>query len=160
MKSTLAFIILFFCLNLQGQERYANIDGQKFLIKESGVGNVTVIFESGMPDSLEAWGSIPDTVASYAHVFLYDRADIGKSDSSRLKRIIPNMVYMKNLNMSKDLPIILVYASKSNWYKYHKKIIIGFKNARITELEGGHYIHRDHPDLILKYIKELTLRTN
>ena len=70
------------------------------------------------------------------------------------------MVYMKNLNMSKDLPIILVSASKSNWYKYHKKIITGFKNARIIELEGGHYIHRDHPDLILKYIKELTLRTH
>ena len=252
MKSTLAFIILFFCLNLQGQERYSNVDGQKFRIKEYGGGKVTVIFESGMSDSLEAWGSIPDTVASYAHVFLYDRADIGKSDSSRLKRtipnmvaelksilnheninppyilvghslggyitryfssqfsgdvkglllldpapeaywksmsekklkeyieggtewyrtkhapkyskewfqFIPNMVYMKNLNMPKDLPIILVSASKSNWYKYHKKIITCFKNAKLIELEGGHYIHRDHQDLILKYIKELTIQTN
>jgi predicted esterase YcpF (UPF0227 family) len=200
-----------------------------------------------MSDSLEAWGSIPDSVARFAHVFLYDRADIGKSDSSRQKRtipnmvielrsilnqqnirplyilvghslggyitryfssqfpndvkgllmldpapeaywksmskkelqkyikggtewyntkflpgyrkewleFIPNMVYMKNLNIPKDLPVILVSASESKWYKYQKKQITGMKNARQIELEGGHYIHRNHPDLIIKYIREL-----
>lgn len=252
MKSISTFTLLFFCLNLHGQERYINIEGQKFRIKEYGVGDVTVIFENGMSDSLEAWGSIPDTVALFAHVFLYDRADIGKSDSSRQERtipnmvlelksilkqaninppfilvghslggyitryfssqfpndvkglllldpapeafwesmskrklkeyieggtewyrtkhapkywkewyqFIPNMVYMKNLNISKDLPVILVSATESNWYKYHEKIIAGFKNARHIELAGGHYIHRNHPDLIVKYIKELTSLTN
>ncbi|MGA2408502.1 MAG: hypothetical protein ABSF81_17390 [Bacteroidales bacterium] len=80
MKNVFAFILLFLCLNLQGQERYVSIDGQKFRIKEFGVGDVTVIFENGMSDSLEAWGAIPDTVALFAHVFFYDRADIGKSD--------------------------------------------------------------------------------
>jgi pimeloyl-ACP methyl ester carboxylesterase len=92
MKSIFTFTILFFCLNLHGQERYISIDGQKFRIKEFGVGDVTVIFESGMSDSLEAWRAIPDTVALFTHVFLYDRADIGKSDTSRLERTIPNMV--------------------------------------------------------------------
>jgi len=92
VKSLLTFFLFFTCLFLYGQERYVNIDGQKFRIKEYGVGDVTVIFESGMSDSLEAWGLIPDTVASFAHVFLYDRADIGKSDTSRQKRTIPNMV--------------------------------------------------------------------
>jgi len=92
MKSILAFVLLIFCLNLLAQERYVDINGQKFRIKEFGTGKVTVIFESGMSDSLEAWGVIPDTVALFTHVFLYDRADIGKSDSSRQKRTIPNMV--------------------------------------------------------------------
>jgi alpha/beta hydrolase fold len=248
MKSAFTIILLFFFLNLHGQERYVNLDGQKFRIKEFGTGDLTVIFESGMSDSLEAWGAIPDTVALFAHVFLYDRADIGKSDSSGQKRTIPNMVselksilnhesinppyilvghslggyitryfssqypddvtglllldpapeaywesmtkeelkkyieggtewyrtkyapkywkewfqfipniaYMKNLNISRDLPIILVSASESNWYKYHEKIIAGFKSARHVELVGGHYIHRSHPDLIIKYIKELS----
>jgi hypothetical protein len=248
MKSILIITLLSFCLILDGQERYANIDRQKFRIKEFGTGNPAVIFESGMSDSLEAWGSIPDTVALFAHVFLYDRADIGKSDTSReertipnmvkeLKRIldqenigppfilvghslggyitryfssqfpdevkglllldpspeaywesmsgkelkkyieggtewyrsrfkpkywkewfqfIPNMVYMKNLNISEDLKIILVSASESNWYKYQKEQISGLKNARQIELTGGHYIHKNHPDLIVKYIRELT----
>jgi pimeloyl-ACP methyl ester carboxylesterase len=239
-------------LFLYGQERYVNIDGQKFRIKEYGSGDITVIFESGMSDSLEAWGVIPDTVASFAHVFLYDRADIGKSDTSRQKRtipnmvlelrsildqenirppyilvghslggyitryfssqfsndvkgllmldpapeaywqsmserklrkyieggtewynnkfppkyrkewfeFIPNMVYMKNLNIPNDLPIVLVSASKSKWYKYHKKQIIGMENAKQIKLKGGHYIHRNHPDLIVKYIQELVTIAN
>ena len=45
---------------------------KSFVFKEFGVGGKTVIFESGQSDSLEAWGSIPDTVASFAHVFLKD----------------------------------------------------------------------------------------
>jgi hypothetical protein len=52
MKNVFAFILLFLCLNLQGQEWYVSIDGQKFRIKEFGVGDVTVIFENGMSDSL------------------------------------------------------------------------------------------------------------
>jgi pimeloyl-ACP methyl ester carboxylesterase len=248
VRSIFTFTLLFFCLIQRGQERFVNIDGQKFRIKEYGTGELTVIFESGMSDSLEAWGAIPDTVALFSHVFLYDRADIGKSDTSRQKRTIPNMVlelksilkqeninppyilvghslggyitryfasqypddvkglllldpapeaywesmtkkeltkyieggtewyrtkhapkyrkewyqfipnmaYMKNLKIPGDLPIILVSASESNWYKYHTKIISGFKNARHIVLTGGHYIHRNHPDLIVEYIKELT----
>ncbi|MCX6255739.1 MAG: alpha/beta hydrolase [Bacteroidia bacterium] len=251
MKSIFTFILLFICLSLHSQERYVSIDGQKFFIKEFGVGDITVIFENGMSDSLEAWGAIPDTVALFTHVFLYDRADIGKSDSSRQERTIPNMVlelksilkheninppyilvghslggyitryfssqfpddvkglllldpapeafwesmskrklkkyieggnewyrtkhapkywkewhqfilnmvYMKNLNISKNLPIILVSATESNWYKYHEKIIAGFKNARHVELAGGHYLHINHPDLIVGYIKELSSPT-
>jgi pimeloyl-ACP methyl ester carboxylesterase len=251
MKSILIFSLLILCLTLDGQERYTSVDGQKFRIKEFGKGTPTVIFESGMSDSLEAWGSIPDTVALFAHMFLYDRADIGKSDTSieertipnmvkELKRIldqeniappfilvghslggyitryfssqfpddvkglllldpspeaywesmsekelkkyiaggtewyrtrfkpkywkewfrfIPNMVYMKNLNISKDLSIILVSATESNWYKYQKEQIKGFNNARQIEMTGGHYIHRNHPDLIVKYIRELASAT-
>jgi pimeloyl-ACP methyl ester carboxylesterase len=247
MKSILISVLFIFCLTLAGQERYADIDGQKFRIKEFGAGNLTVIFESGMSDSLEAWGALPDTIALFTHVFLYDRADIGKSDSSRQKRtipnmvselksilkyeninppyifvghsmggyiaryfssqypdnvkgvllfdpapeeywqsmttnelneyikggtewyrtkhkpkyskewvqFIPNMVYMKDLTIRADLPFFLISASASNWYKYHEKILAGFKNARHIELAGGHYIHREHPDLAIKYIKEL-----
>jgi pimeloyl-ACP methyl ester carboxylesterase len=236
---------------LDGQERYVNIDGQKFRIKEFGVGDVTVIFESGMSDSLETWGTIPDTVASFAHVFLYDRADIGKSDPSRQERtipnmvlelksilihenvfppfvlvghslggyitryfssqypddvkglllldpapeaywesmskkelrkyieggtnwyrtrfkpqywkewhqFIPNMVYLKNLKISRELPIILVSATESNWYNYQRKQIDSFKNARQIELTGVHHIYKNHPALIVEYIKELSSAT-
>jgi len=79
MKSIISYVLLILCVNLYGQERYADVAGQKFRIKEFGTGNITVIFESGMSDSLEAWGTIPDTVALFAHVFQYDRADIGPS---------------------------------------------------------------------------------
>jgi pimeloyl-ACP methyl ester carboxylesterase len=247
MKSIFIIILMTFYLGLYGQERYINIEGQKFSIKEFGEGEITVIFESGMSDSIEVWDSVPDSVAKFTRVFLYDRADIGKSDTSRQLRTIPNMVnelrkilkhedidppyvlaghslggmitryfsshyadevkglllldpppetfwdnmskrelkkyikggnewyrtkfarryrgewfqfipnleYMRNLNIPKELPVILVSASAWNWYNYHKEIIVGFENAKHIELAGEHHIHKNHPDLIIGYIKEL-----
>ena len=249
MKQLTILLLLLNCSCVYGQERYVTIDRQKFRIKEFGKGDVTVIFESGMSDSLEAWGSLPDSISDYARVFLYDRADIGKSDTSIQERTIPNMVnelqsilkaeqinhpyvfvghslggligryfssqypdqvkglllldpapeafwenmskrklnkylkggnewyrtkhkpiyrkewyqlipnlaYMKDLNIPPDLPVILVTASQSQWYQYHEAIISGLHNAYHVELEGGHYIHRDHPGLIIEYIKDLII---
>ena len=247
MKNILTIVLLLSYLSLYGQERYTNIDGQKYRIKEMGKGDITVIFESGMSDSLDVWDSIPNSISKFTRAFLYDRADIGKSDTSTLQRTIPNMVYelkrilkkedikppyvlvghslgglitryysseysdevkglllldpspeaywdemsdkqleeyinggnewyrtrfepkyrkewyqfipnlkyMKKLKIPKDLPIILVSATAWNWYKYHSKILIGFENTKHIQLEGEHHIYKDHPDLIVGYIREL-----
>jgi len=240
-------LIILYCYSSYGQERFVAIDEQKYRIKEFGEGNVTIIFESGMSDSLEVWGSIPDSLAKSARVFLYDRADIGKSDTSRLERTIPNMVfelrsilndqnldppyilvghslgglitryfasnypaevkglllldpapesfwnsmskkdlqeyikggnewyekkfpekyrkewyqfipnlsYMNDLKINKQMPVILVSATAWKWYKYHEDILKGLKNSQHVELEGEHHIFKYHPDLIIKYINEL-----
>ena len=246
MKIVFSFIFIVLCLKPYCQERYVSVEGQKYRIKTLGTGEITVIFESGASDSLEVWGSLPDTIAKYARVFLYDRADIGKSDTSRQERIIPNIVnelqnilkvaeihppyvfvshsfgglisryftsqnpqqvkglllldptpeayynqmskrelekfisygnelnrvhpprlrkewnqfvvnldYMKNLKIPSDLPIILVSASQTNLYQYQDKIISGLSKAIHVKSEGTHYIYRDHPDLIIGYIKNL-----
>jgi len=247
MKKEMTIGLLLYYSCLYCQERYAIIDQQKYHIKEFGKGDFTVIFESGMSDSLDVWGAIPDSIAKFARVFLYDRADIGKSDTSKIERTIPNMVfelrtilenqqikppyilvghsfggcitrffasnypyevkglllldpapesywnsmskkdlrkyikegfewyetkfteryrkewyqfipnlaYMNNLNIDKYLPIILVSATAWNWYKYHEDILIGFENSKHIELEGEHHIFINHPDLIIKYIREL-----
>ena len=248
MKTFSVATLLTLCIILNGQERFTNSNGQKFRIKEFGSGSPTIIFESGMSDSLEIWGSIPDSVALFSRIFLYDRADIGKSDNSRQKRtipnmvqelkniltaeninppfilvghslggyltryfcsqfpndviglllldpspeaywesmskkelneyiqggtewyktrfkakywnewfeFIPNMVYMKNLKLTEDLPVILISATESNWYKYQKRQIADLKNAKQIELIGSHHIYKDHPDSIVKYIRELS----
>lgn len=244
-QATITLLLL--CSLAYGQERFITIDQQKFRIKESGSGNIAVIFESGMSDSLEIWGTIPDSIAKNARVFLYDRAGIGKSDTSRLERTIPNMVlelrrilqqekinppyilvghsmgglinryfasaypaevkglllldpvpesywnrmskkelekyieggnewyqtkfpenyrkewyqfipnlaYMDKLSINKDLPVILVSATAWKWYTYHKDILIGFNNPKHIELDGEHHIFKNHPSLVIQYIKEL-----
>ena len=246
-KTIFALMLLACCSQLYSQEKYSNVDGQKYLIKELGEGKVTVVFENGMSDSLEVWGAIPDSVAKFAKVFLYDRADIAKSDTSKSERIlptvvselrsilkkenvnppyilvghsyggmivryfaseysddvkglllldpcpesfwdsmskeeleeyikggnewyekkftqkyrkewyqfIPNMKYMKNLKIPEDLPITLVSATAWEWYKYHKDILTGFNNTKHVELDGEHHIFKNHPGLIIEYIKEL-----
>jgi len=232
---------------LAGQERYISISEQKYRIKEFGKGDLTVIFESGMSDSLETWGHIPDSVSLFARVFLYDRADIGKSDPSRQERtipnivaelkgilahemirppyilaghslggyitryftsqhplevkglllldpspdaywesmsekelkkysdggtdwyrtrfkpqywkewdaFIPNMIYMKDLEIPADLPVILVSATETNWYKYQSRQLKGLKKSRQILLTGSHHIYKDHPGMTVSYIKEL-----
>lgn len=248
MRINMIILPLMCCCFLNGQGRFVSVDGQRTWIKSFGNGEVTVVFESGMSDSIEVWGSIPDSVAKFAKVFLYDRADIGKSDTSFRERTIPNMVhelksvllqehldppyilvghslgslitryfssrypedvsglllldpspesywnqmsktelkeyidggnewyqskfekrywnewyqfipnleYMKDLEIPVDLPIILVSASAWNWFEFQREIIAGFENAKQIELEGEHHIFQNHPDSIVNYIKELT----
>ncbi|MFH0760856.1 MAG: alpha/beta hydrolase [Bacteroidota bacterium] len=91
MKWFLTILMVVFCSEAFSQERYVSIDGQKFRIKTAGAGATTVIFECGLADSLEVWDFLPDSVARFAKVFLYDRADIGKSDFSRQERTLPNL---------------------------------------------------------------------
>jgi pimeloyl-ACP methyl ester carboxylesterase len=235
---------------LPAQERFVTIDNQMYHIKEFGSGELTVIFENGMSDSIEVWGSIPDSIALSARVFLYDRAGIGKSGLSKIERTIPNMVselrgilkareikppyilvghslggiitryfasnypdevkglllldpapesywksmskkelkeyitggnewyetkfppeyrkewyqfipnldYMNDLRIDRNLPVILVSATAWGWYKYHEDIIKGFNNATHYELEGQHHIFKDHPAEIIGYIRELAGR--
>jgi hypothetical protein len=52
-----------------------------------------------------------------------------------------------------------VSGSEWKWYKYQKEQIAGLKNAKHIELTGGHYIHRDQPAIIIKYIKEMYSNT-
>lgn len=241
-------LVFLYAFTAYGQEKFVGVEGQRFHIRHIIRSNdLTVIFESGMSDSLEVWGSIPDSVAKFAGVFLYDRADIGKSDTSRRERTVPNMVselrailraediqppyvlvghslggfltryfvsqfpeevkglllldpspeafwnqmtakelreyirggnewyhtkfqprywgeweqfipnmkYMENLHIPADLPVILVSASAWHWYKYQEEILAGLTNARHIELKGQHHIFKDHPKLIIEYIKTL-----
>jgi pimeloyl-ACP methyl ester carboxylesterase len=105
MKRILFCLLLPFGLVTYGQERYISIDGQKYRIKEFGAGEMTVLFECGMSDSIEVWGSIPDSIALHSRVFMYDRADIGKSGPSGNERTIPNMVEeLRNILEDLKLP--------------------------------------------------------
>ncbi|MTI29977.1 alpha/beta fold hydrolase, partial [Xanthovirga aplysinae] len=76
----------------KGQERFVDINDSKFHIKEYGKGSPTVIFENGMASSMDTWKSIPDSISSMSNVLTYDRAGVGKSDTTFTARTIPNMV--------------------------------------------------------------------
>ncbi len=111
MKNAAFIGLLFCCSCIFCQERYIDVNQQKFRIKEFGNGDLTVLFESGMSDSLEVWGDIPDSIAKNAKVFLYDRADIGKSDTSSTERTLPNVVMeLRSIltNQNINPPYILV----------------------------------------------------
>lgn len=89
--SIIIAIVLTGC-STKEQERFVDINDSIFHIKEYGKGDLTIIFENGMASSMETWKSIPDSISRMSNVFSYDRAGIGKSETTSTKRTIPNMV--------------------------------------------------------------------
>ena len=87
MKSALNFILYLFALSSAafGQEKLVNVNGSNYNVLVKGLENrkendPVIIFESGMGVNLGNWKKILDKVSSFAAVFAYDRAGIGKSD--------------------------------------------------------------------------------
>ena len=68
-----------------GQEKSVTVNGNKYNVFVKGFENrkentPVIIFENGMGVDLGNWKKITDQVSSFAPVFAYDRAGIGKSD--------------------------------------------------------------------------------
>jgi pimeloyl-ACP methyl ester carboxylesterase len=92
------FLSIIIAISLAGcstkeKERFVDVNGSKFHIKEYGKGNPTVIFENGIASPMDTWKSIPHSISNVSNVLTYDRAGIGKSDTTSTKRTLPNMVH-------------------------------------------------------------------
>lgn len=90
-----------------------NIDGTmlyfEYINKSSGA--PTIVFDSGFAWGLENWQPIKDEVSSFANVFMYDRANVGKSENSiKHKHSKQNIVNLRNLLQKSEIkpPYILV----------------------------------------------------
>ncbi len=87
MKSALNFILYLFTFSSAafGQEKLVNVNGSNYNVLVKGLENrkendPVIIFESGMGVNLGNWKKIIEPISSFAAVFAYDRAGIGKSD--------------------------------------------------------------------------------
>jgi len=55
-------------------------DGRKLHYMEQGIGELTVVFESGMGMSRSTWGLVQPYIAAHTRTIVYDRAGSGKSE--------------------------------------------------------------------------------
>ena len=69
-----------------------DVGGYKLHVIESGKGSPSVILEAGFACFSLVWDLVQRDVAQFAHVYSYDRAGLGWSESSPHKRTSPNMV--------------------------------------------------------------------
>jgi len=84
------FIILYLvslCFCSVGQEKLISFNGNHYNVILKGFENrkentPAIIFESGLGSDLRNWDKIIDQVSTFAPVFAYDRAGIGKSDKT------------------------------------------------------------------------------
>lgn len=125
-KSVFQFLLLFVLFSCTS-------DSSEVSLEHKIVGHKTpvIIFENGMASTFETWQQIPDSLTEKATMLLYNRAGLGRSDTAKTKRTIPNMVEdLNSLLKEKDLkgPYIFVahsmgsYLSRYFALKYPEKV--------------------------------------
>ncbi len=72
--------------------KLVDIGGYKLHINESGIGKPTVILDAGFACFSLVWNLVQPEIAQFAHVYSYDRAGLGWSESSPSPRTGCNMV--------------------------------------------------------------------
>lgn len=118
-----------------------------------GKGKPTILFESGYGDSHEVWNQIQSAVSEDNKTLSYDRAGLGQSDASPLRRITINQVHELHKlleNTKVKGPYIIVAHS------------IGGYNARLfaaeypKEVDGIIFVDVSHEDQDKKILPLLT----
>src|SRR5688500_15138546 len=67
-------------------------DGRSLYVERAGTGAPTVVFESGMGCSRDAWALVAPTVAMRAGVVVYDRSGLGRSPADERPRTFDRLV--------------------------------------------------------------------
>lgn len=75
-------------------ERWVKVKDVNIFVRMTGqeVGRHTVVFEAGYGNDSKAWDGVWENVSDHAQVILYDRAGLGRSDSTRSVRTSLHMV--------------------------------------------------------------------
>src|SRR5690242_18850088 len=66
-------------------------DGRKLHYMSKGIGELTVVFESGMGLSRSTWGLVAPAIAEHARAVVYDRAGAGRSEVDSAPRSLNRM---------------------------------------------------------------------
>ena len=93
MNRFLCYSILFLCsmTSSVAQVQTVMINGVSIQYKKLGQGNITVIFEAGIGEGMDNWGTIPEKVAKFAKVICYSRPGINGAPESTELATIPVM---------------------------------------------------------------------
>lgn len=88
-----------------------SVNGHYLRVERKGESGPTVVFDSGLSQILDTWGSIPDQVAARTGVIVYERAGVGESDpidSVRTSREVVEDLHSLLENTGAAKPYILV----------------------------------------------------
>ncbi|MDX2044280.1 MAG: alpha/beta hydrolase [Acidobacteriota bacterium] len=69
-----------------------NVGGHRLRVERFGKGSPTVVFEAGLAQPRTTWGRVPNDVAAFAQVVIYDRANLGDSDEIQGQRTSKQIV--------------------------------------------------------------------
>ena len=75
----------------QPAEQRIDLGGYKLNVSEAGSGSPIVVFVSGMGEDLSTWHGVQSEASQFSHTLSYDRAGLGKSDSSSAGKSVEHM---------------------------------------------------------------------
>jgi hypothetical protein len=94
MIRTVSFFILILCsttMSFAQPMQKVIIGGTDIQYKYYGKGNISVVFEAGMGEGMDNWGSIPESVSKFAKVLCYNRPGINGAPDTKDLATVPVM---------------------------------------------------------------------
>jgi len=117
-RSLLLFLIMWVPL-FAGEAKLVLIGEQELEVSVRGMGNQTVVFESGLGHGLSVWEDVANEISPYARVVSYSRAGNGNSEASSEPRTLQRVATELNrLLVAQNVtpPYILVGHSAGGFY--------------------------------------------
>jgi len=74
------------------QDQMVDVGGYRLFTSQAGTGQAVVVFESGLGEDTSTWQHVQPETAKFARTFVYDRAGLGKSESSPNGKSVEEMV--------------------------------------------------------------------
>src|SRR5580700_4326871 len=95
--SALGFLAIISIGSLQAlaqanREQKVDVGGYGVFTSQAGSGEPVVVFEAGLGEDTSTWDKVLPKVSQFSHALAYDRAGLGKSDTSSNPKSIEQMV--------------------------------------------------------------------
>jgi pimeloyl-ACP methyl ester carboxylesterase len=74
------------------REQKVDVGGYRVFTSQAGTGEPVVVFEAGLGEDSSTWDKVLPAVSQFSHTLVYDRAGLGKSDSSPNPKSVEQMV--------------------------------------------------------------------
>lgn len=131
----------------------SDVGGHCLHLELFGRGAPAVVFDAGLSDAAERWGTVPARVADFARVVVYDRAGLGRSEAGPLPRTSGRIVAELRVALARagiGPPYVLVGHSfgGQNMQLYARR--------HPEDVVGLVLVDASHPDLARRFATILT----
>ena len=78
-----------------------------------------------------------------------------KGEQKEWKKYLDNRKYVADKPISDDIPMIILSATEWDFYNYHEAIMNKNPSSQHLNIEGGHNLQKEQPELIIELTEQL-----
>ncbi len=144
------------CLSMKGVQQ-SFVKGRQVEYVQAGVGNPTLVFETGMGPDIKTWSTILDSLSNHTSVFAYNRPGYGNSGLNNAPRNVREVATQLRETLTasgQNPPYLLVGHSAGGLY------VNMFARLFPDEVAGVVFLDASHPDQFEYFRKHQPLLYN